>query len=319
MTAVTRLVADVGGTNTRVALFDEASGQYRAISSYNNREFQGLEQVFEQWLAQLSEPRPSAACIAIAAALAGDQVAMVNIGWSFSRSGLARNLGLDQCRFINDFEANAYALPHLRDEHLASLHPGKPSEHQTLAVVGPGTGLGGATLRKLDGQPFAVSAEPGHAGLSPGNELEAAIFSSLLPKYGNIYSELLVSGAGLSRLYTTVTEIHGDIPLPLEPAQVSSSALDGSNEHCVLALDTFCALLGSACGDFLLHNGAFGGLYIAGGIVPRMVEYLRRSSFLERLQDKGAMRENLAEVSVKVITADHPGLIGAANISLQDG
>lgn len=318
MTGTTRLVADVGGTNTRVALFDEASGQYRAVSTYVNRDYPGLQQVLQLWLEQLTESPPAAACIAVAAPPAVDQVCMINIGWSFSLSALARDLGLERCRFINDFEANAYALPHLRDDHVAVVHSGQQGRHQTLAVVGPGTGLGGATLRWVGGQAYAACAEPGHAGLSPGNELETAIFQALLPVHGNIYSELLVCGAGLTRLYTTIAEIHGDTPLPLEPEQVSTSALDGSNEHCVLALDTFCALLGSACGDFLLHNGAYGGLFIAGGIVPRMIDYLGRSGFLQRLRDKGAMGEHLQEVPVKVVVANHPGLIGAANVPLQD-
>lgn len=313
MSAATRVVADVGGTNTRLALFDGQRREFRAVGSFHNRDYRDLAEIITHWRDQLEEAWPSEACIAAAAPPAGDQVTMVNIGWSFSRAAMARELAFSQVNWLNDFQANAHALPHLGARDLHLLHPGDVPKNNILATVGPGTGLGGATLRWAAGIPYAADAEPGHAGLSPGNELEFAIFQALLPRHGNIFAELLVSGIGLVRLYTCIAEIHGARPRALEPADVSRLALAGSDEHCALALDTFCALLGSACGDFVLANGAYGGLFIAGGIVPRMVEFLKGSEFLARFQAKGAMQELLQTIPVNVICADHPGLIGAAN------
>lgn len=311
--AGTRLVADVGGTNTRLALFDEATGEFRELVQFTNAEFHSLESVIEQWLGGLGESAPSRACIAAAAPPGGDQVRMVNVGWSFSRRELAARFGLHEFTMLNDFEANAHALPHLADGDVTRVHPGGDTANTTLATVGPGTGLGGATLRWSGGLPFASASEPGHTGLSPGSELELEIFRRLLPRHGNIYAELLVSGAGLARLYTTIAAINGLQDATLTPPEVSAGALSGDDELCVTALQTFCALLGSACGDFVLDNGAYGGLYIAGGIIPRMIPFLGDSEFLSRFQGKGAMQEHLERVPVYVITTGQPGLIGAAH------
>jgi glucokinase len=179
--------------------------------------------------------------------------------------------------------------------------------------VGPGTGLGGAFLDWFAGIPRSFACEPGHMGLAPGNELELDIFRLLLPRHGNIYAELLVSGPGLARLYRALGEIRGEPAEPLEPAEISQRALAGRDALCELALATFCALLGSACGDFLLANGSYGGLYLAGGIVPRLSGFLDSSDFHSRLIAKGAMRETLTGVPVYVITSEYPGLIGAAH------
>ncbi|TDG15541.1 glucokinase [Seongchinamella unica] len=319
MVTNTRMVADVGGTNTRIALFDEQLNEFRAVSSFSNRDHQSLSHVINHWRQQLDEAWPTAACIAAAAPPSGDQVSMINIGWSFSLKEMAREFEFSQLGWLNDFQANAHALPYLSPSDLQQIHPGQETEHSILATVGPGTGLGGASLRWAAGVPYAACGEPGHAGLSPGNDLEIAIFKALLPIHGNIYAELLVSGIGLVRLYNCIAEIHGSKPQALDPADVSRLALEGADEHCVLALDTFCALLGSACGDFVLDNGAYGGLFIAGGIVPRMIDFLQRSDFLARFQDKGAMQEHLRAIPVNVIIADNPGLIGAANAPLQPG
>lgn len=311
-----RLVADVGGTNTRIALFDEDKGEFRATSGYRNADHGNLDQVISCWLDTLDEPTPQRACIAAAAPPAGDQVKMTNIGWSFSRSGLARQFGIKNFSWLNDFEANAYSLPHLAPENLEQINTGSRHEQATLATVGPGTGLGGATLRWLNGMPIACDGEPGHAGLSPTTELELEVFRILLPEFGNIYAELLVSGAGLVRLYRAIARVNGQAAQDLSPADVSSRGMDASDQLCVEALETFCAFLGSVCGDFVLQNGAYGGVYIAGGIIPRMIPFLRNSAFMTRFCAKGAMHEHLAAVPVQVITSAQPGLIGAANAPL---
>jgi glucokinase len=317
MTAAARMVADVGGTNCRIALFDERSGKFHALAEYHNSDFDCLEQILDTWLAQLEEEPPTRACIAAAAPPGGDQVNMINIGWSFSCRELARRFGLSELTWLNDFQANAHSLPHLGAADLERIQAGQEGQPDTLATVGPGTGLGGATLRWIAGVPVACDSEPGHTGLSPVTDLELEIFRALLPEYGEIQAELLVSGSGLARLYRTIAELNGAAPEDLSPADVSTRALAGSDQLCIVALQTFCALLGSACGDYVLSNGAYGGLFIAGGIVPRMTEFLHRSDFLRRFQAKGAMQEHLAAVPVHVITAAHPGLVGAANAPLQ--
>jgi glucokinase len=150
-------------------------------------------------------------------------------------------------------------------------------------------------------------------GLSPGTEEELALFARLLPSCGEIYVERLVSGPGILLLYRTLAELRGQAPLLATPDEVSSAALSDRDELAMAALGTFCALLGSTCGDFILANGAYGGLYLAGGILPSMLDFLRQSGFHQRFCDKGAMRHHLQAVPVYAITEPQPGLLGAAH------
>lgn len=310
------MVADVGGTNARIGLFDESEGEFHAVQEYRNRDYSCLEDVIDQWLCELREPAPARGCIAVAAPRSGDTVSMSNMGWSFSCRALAERYEFKQFSRLNDFQANAHALPYLGSNDLEVISAGDARGHTSLATVGPGTGLGGATLQWVDGRAVAGDSEPGHAGLSPATDLEVEIFKLLLPEYGNIYAELLLSGAGLARLYHSIARINGVSPEALQPAEVSQRALESKDPHCVQALDTFCALLGSASGDFILSSGAYGGLFIAGGIVPRMIDFLRSSDFLSRISAKGGMGQHLGPVPVQVITAPYPGLIGAAHAPL---
>ncbi len=314
--ATPRLVADVGGTNTRIGIYDPASNTFRARTDFANRDFNGLEDVIRAWLAGLVESPPERACLAVAAPGGEDRVSMVNVDWSFSRREIQERFGWHVTGWLNDFEANAHGLPHLAPDERVTLRSGWAPQQGKLAVLGPGTGLGGASLLRVDGVAVAGAAEPGHASLSPGNALELELFALLLQQHADVYTELLVSGPGLERLYGTLAQLHGRAAETLSPADITARGLAGEDELCGQALDTFCALLGSACGDFVLHNGAWGGLYLAGGIVPRLTEYLQSSDFFQRLEAKGAMRERLARLPVHVITASHPGLLGAAHAPL---
>jgi glucokinase len=311
-----RLVADIGGTNTRLALYDPAADALRSLRTYINRDYAGLEDVIAAWLRALPEPPPANACLAIAAPPFGDRVTMLNIDWSFSLGGLAQRFGFSRLRGINDFEGNAYALPHLGDGDLIVLHAGQPGDNTTLATVGPGTGLGGATLRQGAGHPVACASEPGHMGLSPATPLELELFRYLQPRYGEVYAELLVSGPGLLHLYDALAAIRGEAPLALSPEDISARARAGQCDLCVLTLNTFCALLGSVCGDFVLANGAYGGLYLAGGFLPGMIGFLQESAFMSRFRTKGKMTPHLSRVPLHVITSETLGLRGAAHAPL---
>jgi glucokinase len=316
MTTVTRLVADVGGTNTRLALFDPGADELRAVRTYENRDHARFEDIIACWLQSLDEPPPTTCCIAVAAPPAGDRVTMVNINWSFSCRDMARRFGFTRLGWINDFQAIAYALPHLGSTDRQLLHAGRKDAQGVLATMGPGTGLGGATLEIVAGIPLARACEPGQMGLAAATALELEIVRLLLPDQGEIHAELLVSGPGLQRLYLSLAQIRGETVDQLAAAEISSRALQGQDELCVQTLNTFCALLGSACGDFVLANGAYGGLYLAGGIIPRLIPFLRASGFAERFREKGSMSDHLAGVPLYAITTAQPGLIGAAHAPL---
>jgi glucokinase len=309
----TRLVADIGGTNSRLALYDPHTDELRSLCSYRNREYNQFEDIIDTWLGTLSEPRPSTCCLAVAAPPFDDRVTMLNIDWSFSLPELANRFQFDELRAINDFEANAHALPHLASDDLCVLAQGQASKGAKLATVGPGTGLGGATLSWAGGVPTASASEPGHMGLTPATELELELFRYLLPRGGEVYAELLVSGPGLQRLYQALAAVTGRTPEALTSEDISTRAQRSECELCELTLNTFCALLGSICGDYALANGAYGGVYLAGGFLSGMIEFLARSDFTERFVEKGKMRPHLEQVPLLVITGKTTGLLGAAH------
>tara|TARA_R110002049_G_scaffold23490_43_gene82804 strand:- start:6692 stop:7657 length:966 start_codon:yes stop_codon:yes gene_type:complete len=309
----TRLVADIGGTNSRLALYDPLADELRSLRTYRNRDFGQFEEIIDAWLGALSEPRPPECCLAVAAPPFDERVTMLNIDWSFSLPELASQFNFDTLRAINDFEANAYALPHLDKHELSVLAQGRAGKGAKLATVGPGTGLGGATLSWIAGVPTASASEPGHMGLTPATELELELFRYLLPRSGEVYAELLVSGPGLQRLYQALGAITGRTPVALSSEDISSRAQRKECEHCELTLNTFCALLGSICGDYALANGAFGGLYLAGGFLSGMIAFLAQSDFVSRFVEKGKMRAHLEQVPLFVITGKTTGLLGAAH------
>ena len=315
----TRLVADIGGTHTRLALFDPDLNDLRARRTYLNRDYGHLADILADWLRGLEEPLPRDACLAIAAPPPfGEQVTMINMEWSFSPPELAKRFGFSRLHCINDFQGNAYALPHLAPGDLAILHRGEPGSGGKLATVGPGTGLGGSTLDMSGAVPIACASEPGHMGLAPATELELALFGYLQARHGEVYAELLLSGPGLPRLYQALAAIRGrDLP-DLAPTEISARALARQCGHCTETLHVFCALLGSLCGDFVLANGAYGGLYLAGGIMPQVLEFLRESAFAARFRNKGKMGGHLARVPLHVITGTSTGLLGAAHAPLPD-
>lgn len=311
-----RLVADIGGTNTRVALFAPQSGRLEALANYTNRDYAEPGDVIEDWLGTLQSPGPEVCCIAVAAPDSGDRVEMVNMDWSFSRSELVQRFGFKAARWLNDFEANAYSLPHLAEADRYLIHAGK-SDGDKLATIGPGTGLGGATLEWLPGGHAARACEPGHTGLSPASETELELFRYLHHQHGEVYTELLVSGPGLTRIHGALAAIQGQgLEEELLPSEVTRRALSGEDGLARQALEIFCALLGSACGDFVLANGAYGGLYLAGGIVPRIRDFLLASDFHHRFTAKGPMEPKLSTIPVFAITHPQPGLLGAAHAPL---
>ncbi|NND67484.1 MAG: glucokinase [Halioglobus sp.] len=309
------MVADVGGTNTRLAAFNPDANLLESVAYYTNSNFECFEDVIAQWLASHVAEQPVEACLAVAAPPTGDRVDMINMDWSFSLSGLAARFGFDRLGFLNDFEANAYALPHLAAAELAPLATGERGA-EVFAVVGPGTGLGGSALIRGATGDIARACEPGSAGLSPANELELELFTLLLKEHRDVYAELLLSGPGLARLYRALAQLQGTTAEDFEPAEISRRALAGECTTCASALDTFCALLGSCCADFVLSNGAYGGLYLAGGIAPRIRQVLERGAFNRRFEEKGLMTPLLQKVPRYIITGNTTGLIGAAHAPL---
>ena len=309
-----RLVADIGGTNTRFALAG-ADGRLHAPLTLATRRFASVTDAARAYL-EATGARPREACIAVAGPVSGDAVRLTNHRWEFSIAALREELALAQLRVINDFEAIALALPALAADELLQIGGGAPVRGRPMAVLGPGTGLGVAQLIATRGSFQPVSTEGGHASIGPCDEAELQLFATLMRNGQHLCREALLSGPGIERIYWALClngggEYHG-----YSAAEIQAHAVAGSDATCRAALEHFCAFLGTAAGDQALCCGAQGGVFIAGGIVPRFTEFLRYSRFRARFEAKGPMRDYVSAIPVYVITREHPGMLGAARADL---
>ncbi len=304
---MSHLIADIGGTNTRCAIVEQRQPQ--RIIEYRNDDFGELPELLNAYLAQLpSGQRPESAAIAVAAPIRGQQVRMINRDWAFSVTDLKNDLGLKRVRLLNDFEALAHALPVLEERDLlqtgrGTVQPGKPK-----AVLGPGTGLGVAGLFPADEHWHAIAGEGGHVSLPASDEREAELIRDVHRRYGHCSAERLISGPGLTLLHSL---LHG--AAQTEPAAIGRLA-EASDTQAVETLETMFRLLGTVAGDLALTFGAFGGVYIGGGIVPRHTGLFARSGFRERFENKGRYRDYLGTIPTFVITARNPTLTGLATL-----
>ncbi len=268
------------------------------------------------YLKQRALPTPLDVAFGIATPVTGDVVRMTNHPWSFSIDALRRQLGAERLRVLNDFEALAHALPVLSDADRQAVGGGATVPGAALAVIGPGTGLGVSGLvSNGQGGWCVIAGEGGHATLAAGNAREAALLAVLRERFGHASAERALSGPGLVNLYEAACRLDGESAQSLDPAQVvARSERDAANHdlQCEEAVSTFAALLGTVAGNLALTLGARGGVFIGGGIVPRLGKRFESLPFRSRFEDKGRFRSYLEAVPVWVITAPAPALLGAA-------
>jgi len=308
------LIADIGGTNARFALRRPGRAPVR-FRSLPTRDYPRLAEAARTYLALAApdEP-PRRAAIAVASPVTGDRVRLTNRDWSFSRAALRRALGLDSLTVINDFVAIAHAVPRLRAADWTGVGGGPGDRRAPIALIGPGTGLGVALLVPDGGRYIPVATEGGHVTLAAADSEEAAIVAELSKRFSHVSAERVLSGPGLVNLYRAVAALRGR-PAPLaDPAAITEAALDGSDAVAAATLEAFCGFLGGAAGDLALTTGARGGVYIAGGIVPRFAHRLARTSFRRRFEAKGRFRSWLAPIPVRVITREQPALLGLCRL-----
>ena len=307
------LVADIGGTHLRAGL-SAAGAKPREVEVLSGADYPDLQAALAAYLAATGA-NPVAACLAVAAPIAGDEVRFTNRAWHFSRRRLQRRLGVDRLLVLNDFEALALALPTLKRADLTVLGPqqarARRASRSPLAVLGPGTGLGVATLVPHGDGWIALAGEGGHAGFAPQDDLEFELAQIMRRETARLNNESILSGPGLSALYRALAVVDGAAPVSLAPAQVSARALDASDLRAVRAVDVFCAVLGAVAGDVALITGARGGVYIGGGIAPRLAPLLEKSRFRARFEDKAAQRDYVSAIPTWLIRAPVPALAGA--------
>lgn len=306
------LIADVGGTNTRCALVD-SRGAISRISVFENAGFRTLAEALSDYL-QKNSVQPAAAAIAVAAPVTGDEVRMTNRNWHFSARAVKQQLQLESIEVLNDFSAVALSLPYLADTDLATVGGGAPRNGAAMAAIGPGTGLGVSGLVPTrNGNWAVISGEGGHATLAPGTEREAQVVDTVRERYGHCSAERLVSGPGLATLYNTLRQLANYPADNVRPREVSERALAG-DPIAREAVDMFFALLGSVAGNLALTLGALGGVFIAGGIAPALLDLLAASDFRRRFEDKGRYADYLSAIPSAVITHPTPALVGLASL-----
>jgi glucokinase len=306
------LVADIGGTNARFGLWHQDALHFEETLKCSN--FPGPAEAAGHYLKAVKGtgvlPAPKRAAFAVAGPLLEDRVALTNNGWDFSAAATRRSLGLEQLVFLNDFTALALAVPRLAHDERRQHGGGAPVADAPIGVIGPGTGLGVSGLLRMQGQWLALQGEGGHVTLPPVDEREIAVVSRLRQRYTHVSAERVLCGDGMELLHRTLAELDA-LPDPALPAsEITKRALDGSDGRCVATLAMFCGWLGNVAGNLALTLGARGGVYIGGGIIPRLGEHLATTPFRSRFESKGRFAGFLASIPVYVITARYPALLG---------
>jgi len=316
----TLLVGDVGGTNARFALARMEGGQ---IVLDHHESFPA-----EQYPTFLSGvkafidgcgTRPSGGVIAVAGPVEDGAIDLTNSPWAVSETELA-TLGLDPVKLINDFEALAWGAPVIPSEDLEKLGgPDAGDPHSTVAVLGPGTGFGvSALIRDAHGGEMAMPSEGGHACFPPGDPIEDEILRILRRRYDRVSIERLICGPGLLNMHRALAEIDGRETHIEDPAEITKTALADPDSPCGATLARFCAILGAVAGDIALTTGARGGVYIAGGIAPRILPFLKASPFRQRFERKGRFKDYMADIPTWVITHKHAALLGSARVAFAE-
>lgn len=311
------LVADVGGTNVRMALTalnEPGSGRLLEPRYYRTADFTGIVDVTLTYLSHV-QLQPRFAAFALAGIVRGEQVSITNCAWDFSMAEACQRLGLEQLFAVNDFAAIGWALPDLEGKDQIALGgewaPGLPA-HGTVAVLGPGTGLGVSAVQLDRGRPMVFATEGGHIGIAPGNDEEMRVLRCLQQRFGHVSYERVLSGPGLSNLYSILCSLNGYELDDASPESITRRAVQGGDPMSLQAVDQFCEWLGAFSGDAALMLGAWDGVYLAGGLVTALLEPLRRGIFRQRFEEKGRLSQALTRVPTAAITRSDLGLVGAA-------
>jgi glucokinase len=309
----TGLLADIGGTFTRLAIVG-ADGELTHLATRANAEFAGPLALFCSYLRGLPAklPPPARAAVAVASTVIGDEVRMTNLDWSFSASALAEGLGLGSLQVLNDFTALALSLPRLLPGDIVQIGHGDAAPDCPMAVLGPGTGLGVSGLIPHAHGWTPLATEGGHVTLAPCDAEEGRLLEWLRQRYGHASAERVLSGSGLIDLYNYVTAGKGETIASAE--RVTDLAINLNDAHARRVFDIFFALLGTVAGNVALTLGARGGVYLAGGILPRVLDLLQASAFRERFVAKGRFRAYLEAIPTVVIVDPYPAFKGLKSV-----
>ncbi len=308
------LIGDIGGSNARFALA-ERPNRFTAPRVLHTDAYATIGEAIAAYLA--SEQRaaaPQQAILAVASPITDDHVAFTNSPWSFSIASLQQQLGVQRLQLINDFVACALAIPHLDGRDRRQIGSGTAVPGAPIALIGPGTGLGvSALVASADGY-VPLQSEGGHVTMAAENAREDAVLSIVRARFPHVSAERVLSGPGLVNLYNALCELAGSRAAALTAAQITDPRIAAEDPHAHEAKAMFCDMLGGVAGNLALTLGARGGVYIAGGIVPKLGDYFSQSNFRARFLSKGRLAPYLAAVPTYVVLHPWPALVGASSL-----
>lgn len=317
------LVADIGGTNARFAVADFSSvgldgvPEISGFESYPCADFQNPAELIGQYISDHAVSGLDAACFAVAGPVTKNKATLTNLGWKIEGAEIEERFGIPKAVIANDFQALARSVTALDQNELLALHETQTTLHEgPISVMGPGTGFGLALV--LIGRTTVTVAptEGGHTSFVPHGDSEAAVFQEVHKSMGRVTIETFMSGIGILRIYRAVCSLRGIQPRNYEPSTISQQALENGEEACVDTLNIFCSMLGGIAADIALTQGAVGGVYLGGGILPKIGEFLAGSNFVERFLDKPPMNDYIAKIPVNLITDPKAALIGASLLAI---
>lgn len=327
------LAGDVGGTKTHLALFDPGPPLRLArLETFHSAAFPSLQAMIDAFRGAAPVP-VSAAALGVAGPIVGTTAVLPNLAWSVDALAIASGLGVPMLSLLNDVEASLWALELLGADDAVLLVPGTPAPGQEVtptggnqAVISAGTGLGEAVLLRTGARPAAMPSEAGHADFAPRSDLEIELLRWLRQRFGRVSWERVVSGPGLVNVHAFLTATgRGAEPpsvasavLTGDPAAaISAAALDGTSERCALALDLFTSVYGAEAGNLVLRAVATGGVFLGGGIAPKILPWLGREPFRRAYLDKGRLSPLVAATPVRVILNQRAALLGAARCAAE--
>jgi glucokinase len=308
-----RLVADIGATHARLAL-ETAPGVLRHAAVLLCDDYPGIVPLLQAYLAGHPGVRIVHAALALANPISGDFIRMTNRDWQFSTDEVRRTLGLSTLLIVNDFTALAMAVPGMKSEDLLQVGGGKPASHSVAGVLGPGTGLGvSGVIPTVDGF-VTLGSEGGHVNFAPADEREFAILQFAWREWTHVSNERLLSGPGMEVIHRALAQRNGVQVPPRTAADIVSCALEEHDPLCLEVLECFAGMLGGAAANLAVTLGAFGGIFIGGGIIPRIADWFATSPFRARFEAKGRFTDYLAQIPTYVIMTPNPALQGVAAI-----
>jgi glucokinase len=310
------LIGDIGGTNARFALASADGSSYLRELTLACADYETAEAAIAAYLARTGAAEPPVICLAVAGPVIEQSVRFTNNDWSIDARELSESFPAAHIRLLNDFEAIAYSLPLLGGEDLITigLEGEKLSGRDdfTVAVLGPGTGLGVAGLLGRDGHHYAVVSEGGHVGFAPENQMQFEVLRQLRERFERVSDERLLCGPGLENIYWAIRRIHGERGGKVAAAEIFRRAAGSADIYATEALNLFYEALGQAAGNVALLMGAHDGIYIGGGILKRYPDLLKTSAFRSGFENKGRYRSLMETIPTSLVTHPQPGLLGAA-------